>query len=128
MPRSEVEELYTKADAFLFPSFREPSGSVIFEALRHGLPVITTDLGGPGYVVNNSCGLTVPAHAPEQLANDLAKAIQRLAWDIDLRARLGRGARERVKAVGLWRNKISWLLGFYGELIDQQRSLLHEVS
>lgn len=128
IPRSEVERLYTEADAFLFPSFREPSGSVIFEALRHGLPVITTDLGGPGYVVNDSCGLTVSAHEPEQLANDLAKAIQRLAWEIDLRARLGKGARERVKAIGLWRNKISRLVRLYGELIDHKRSLLHEVS
>ena len=33
--RDRVEELYMQADAFLFPSFREPSGSV--EDLRYCL-------------------------------------------------------------------------------------------
>ena len=42
IPRQQVEELYASSDAFLFPSFREPSGSVVFEAMRHGLPVIAS--------------------------------------------------------------------------------------
>jgi len=126
--RSDVEKLYMQADAFLFPSFREPSGSVIFEALRHGLPVITIDRGGPGYVVDASCGLTVAANSPEQLARDLCTAIEQIAWDTDLRARLGEGSRERVQSIGLWRNKINWLVALYAELIDQDQSLLQEVS
>ena len=128
IPREEVERLYEQADVFLFPSFREPSGSVIFEALRHGLPVITTNRGGPGYVVNDSCGLTVPAHTPAQLAEDLSKAIQTLARDTAMRERLAAGARERVGAIGLWSNKIEWLVGLYRELMTDDRSLLHEVS
>jgi glycosyltransferase involved in cell wall biosynthesis len=128
VPRSDVEKLYAQADAFLFPSFREPSGSVVFEALRHGLPVVTADRGGPGYVVNESCGLKVPAHTPEQLADDLCEAIKTLAWDVDLRVRLGEGARQRVRAIGLWSNKIQWLVGLYGELANNHRSVLHEVS
>jgi glycosyltransferase involved in cell wall biosynthesis len=128
VPRSDVEKLYAQADAFLFPSFREPSGSVIFEALRHGLPVITTDRGGPGYVVDDTCGLKVPAIAPEQLASNLCAAIQRLAWDTDLRMRLGEGARKRVEVIGLWSNKIRWLVGLYRELMINDRTVLHEVS
>lgn len=127
IPRAEVEQLYAAADAFLFPSFREPSGSVVFEALRHGLPIITTERGGPGYVVDQTCGLTVPAQTPEQLARDLADAITRLAWDGPLRARLSQGARQRVAAIGLWPNKVDWLVNLYGELIDQDESSLEEV-
>jgi len=125
--RAQVEELYKKADGFLFPSFREPSGSVVFEALRHGLPVITTDIGGPGHVIDQTCGLTVPAHTPEQLATDLAKAITRLAEDTGLRARLSAGARSRISTIGLWSNKVSWLLKFYEELTEQHQLKLHEV-
>jgi glycosyltransferase involved in cell wall biosynthesis len=125
--RAEVEDLYAQADAFLFPSFREPSGSVIFEALRHGLPVITIDRGGPGHVVDESCGLTVPAQAPEQLASDLAEAVELLARDLDFRLKLSAGARRRVEAIGLWTNKIQWLTALYGELIEEHRAKLHEV-
>jgi glycosyltransferase involved in cell wall biosynthesis len=128
VPRSDVEELYARADVFLFPSFREPSGSVIFEALRHGLPVITTERGGPGYVVDETCGLTVPAVTPDQLASDLSAAIQKLAWDTGLRARLGEGARQRVEAIGLWSNKVRWLVGLYGELMINDKQILHEVG
>ena len=127
IPRSAVEQLYAEADVFLFPSFREPSGSVIFEALRHGLPVITTNLGGPGHVVDESCGLTVAARTPRQLARDLAVAIQALADDVDLRIRLSEGARDRVSAIGLWANKINRLVGLYRELINQKQLLLQEV-
>ena len=125
--REQVENLYSKADGFLFPSFREPSGSVVFEALRHGLPVITTGVGGPGYVIDQTCGLTVPAQTPEQLASDLATAITRLAKDTDLRARLSAGARARISAMGLWHNKVKWLLNLYEELTEQSQLKLSEV-
>lgn len=125
--REQVEELYKNADGFLFPSFREPSGSVVFEALRHGLPVITTDIGGPGYVIDQTCGLTVPAQTPEQLAADLAEAITRLATNTDLRARLSDGAHTRISTIGLWRNKAEWLMNLYRELTEQSQLKLHEV-
>ena len=128
VPRCDVEKLYAAADAFLFPSFREPSGSVVFEAMRHGLPVITTERGGPGYVVDESCGIKVPAVTPEQLASDLSEAIQELAWDIGLRSQLGEGARKRVEAIGLWGNKVRWLDGLYRELMINDSQVLHEVS
>jgi glycosyltransferase involved in cell wall biosynthesis len=114
--RETVETLYSTADAFLFPSFREPSGSVVFEALRHGLPVITTDRGGPGFVVDQSCGIRVPAVDPDQLAADLADAITRLARDPGLMLRYAEGARERIASIGLWDNKIQWLLDLYSQV------------
>lgn len=116
LPRAEVEALYEQADAFLFPSFREPSGSVVFEALRQGLPVITVDRGGPGEVVDETCGLRVPAEDPDQLAQDLARAITRLARDPALHCRLARGARDRMTKIGLWDAKVDWLFELYGAL------------
>ena len=116
--REEVERLYAKADVFIFPSFREPSGSVVFEAMRHGLPVVTTERGGPGFVIDESCGIKVPAVYPEQLATDLASAITHLALDPSLVLRLSQGAHERVAKIGLWHNKIEWLLTLYSQILE----------
>jgi hypothetical protein len=69
----------------------------------------------------------VPAHTPEQLARDLAIAITQLASDTELRASLSAGARTRISAIGLWRNKVKWLLKLYGELTEQNHLNLHEV-
>lgn len=96
LPRAEVEALYQQSDLFVFPSFREPAGNVLFEAMRWGLPVISADYGGPQFIVDDSCGLKVPVGPPDQFAADIAAAIRRLAGDAALRQRLGAGARARV--------------------------------
>ncbi|RLS58101.1 MAG: glycosyltransferase family 1 protein [Planctomycetota bacterium] len=115
--RAEVERFYCQADIFLFPSFREPSGNVVFEAMGHGLPVITTDRGGPGYVVDQNSGIRVPANEPQQLARDLAVAVRQLANDPERLARLSTGARERACDIGLWENKIHWMTELYHDVI-----------
>jgi glycosyltransferase involved in cell wall biosynthesis len=120
IPRQQVEELYANSDAFLFPSFREPSGSVVFEAMRHGLPVITADRGGPGHVVDAHSGIKVPVNTPEQVAQALAGAIRHLSNQPEERARLSAGARARALQLGSWPNKVSWLLQLYHSILQEQ--------
>lgn len=120
LPRAEVETLYARSDAFLFPSFREPSGSVVYEALRHGLPVITADRGGPGHVVDASCGFAISVETPNAFAAGLAEAIMRLAVDVPLRRALAQGAQRRISEIGLWPKKVDHLMALYAELIDDR--------
>ena len=120
--REQVEEIYQRADVFVFPSFREPSGGVIFESLRHGLPVITTESGGPAYVVDDSCGIRVPAESPEDLSFRLASAIRQLAESPQRVAQLSEGARNRMESIGLWPRKIDWLTGLYEDLLLSQET------
>jgi glycosyltransferase involved in cell wall biosynthesis len=86
--------------------------------MRHGLPIITTDIGGPGHIVDPECGISVAAKSPEQFAADLATAIATLKWDSDLRKRLGAGARHRVSAIGLWGPKIDRMIERYREIAE----------
>jgi len=113
--RHQVEQLYRQADLFLFPSFREPTGIVLFEAMRHGLPVITTNLGGPGYIVTKNCGIRVSVIKPDQFADDLSQAIRKIADDPEMLRVLGNGARARVVEIGLWDEKIKRILNLYYE-------------
>lgn len=119
-PRHKVEEFYGKCDLFLFPSFREPAGGVVLEAMRHGLPVITTTIGGPGYYVNQSCGITVEVNSPEQLAKALAQAINEIASKPELYTRLSEGAYQRAEELGNFDKKLDWLLQQYENLIRTQ--------
>jgi glycosyltransferase involved in cell wall biosynthesis len=116
LPPEAVDAHYEKADVFLFPSFREPTGIVLFEAMRHGLAVITTDRGGPGHIVDDRSGIRVPVTTPQQFADDLAEAIRLLAIDKARLSALREGARERVQEIGSWPNKINAMLTFYREL------------
>ncbi|MET0931948.1 MAG: glycosyltransferase, partial [Aeromicrobium sp.] len=76
--RAEVEEFYRAADVFVFPSFREPGGNVIFEAMGHHLPIVTCDRGGPGAAVDDTCGIRVRVETPEQLVRDLGRSLELL--------------------------------------------------
>jgi glycosyltransferase involved in cell wall biosynthesis len=117
VPRDHVESLYRQCDAFVFPSFREPSGNVVFEAMRWGLPVITTNRGGPAFVVDDHSGIRLAADTPSQLAADLAATIRRLAGDPQSLRRLSQGARERIADVGLWSHKIDRMLKLYRRVV-----------
>jgi len=114
--RTQVEEHYRNSDLLLFPSFREPTGIVLFEAMRHGLPIITTDIGGPGYVVTDACGIRVPATNPNQFSHELANAIRNLATNPSLMRALSIGAQSRVEEIGLWDKKIQRIIRLYHEV------------
>lgn len=116
LPRDEVEALYASHDVFCFPSFREPAGGVLYEAMRHGLPVVTADRGGPGWIVDASSGLRVPVTDPGTYAQDIAAALRQLADSPQLRARLGDGARAKVRAEGLWPAKAARLVDLYKDV------------
>jgi glycosyltransferase involved in cell wall biosynthesis len=117
VPRAEVDRLYARADVFAFPSFREPMGGVLFEALHWGLPVITAARGGPDFIVDDSCGFRVPVTDPERYPRDIAAAVRRLACDPGLRRRLGAGARRRIAGFGTWDTTAAKLIGLYRETI-----------
>ena len=116
LPREEVAGFYREADVFVFPSYREPGGNVVFEAMAHGLPLIVSDIGGPGNVVDGSCGIRLHPVAPAEYARDLAAAITRLA-DPALRGLLGDGARARAAEVALWDSKVRHLEAIYTEVL-----------
>jgi glycosyltransferase involved in cell wall biosynthesis len=117
LPHDGVLDFYEHSDVFVFPSYREPGGNVVFEAMAACLPLIVADRGGPAYVVDDWCGIRVRPESPEQYASALAVAIRRLAEDSALRRTLGEGARRRVEEVGLWEPKVRTAEALYAELI-----------
>lgn len=118
VPRKQVEEIYSKADIFAFPSFREPAGNVIYEAMRWGLPVIAANRGGPQWTVDHETGIHVAVESPTQLATDVAEAIRRLVDNPDLRMKLGEGGRRKLLTVGLWPKKADMLIELYHEALS----------
>jgi hypothetical protein len=118
--RPQVADFYRAADVFVFPSYREPGGNVIFEAMGYGLPLIVNEIGGPGAAVDDSCGIRLAASSPGQYARDIATAIARLVTDSELRLTLGEGARRRVAAVGLWDSKVERFEAICAEIISER--------
>jgi glycosyltransferase involved in cell wall biosynthesis len=92
--RSDVPSLLAAADIFSQPNLgAEPFGIVFIEALAAGLPVVTTAMGGPKEIIDESCGIVAP---PED-ADQVAEALRRLIDSPELRTRLGRSGPERAR-------------------------------
>ena len=82
-PQQEIWQEYRRSIGFVFPSLHDSGGMVVLEALAAGLPVICLNLGGPGTIVNPSCGFRVEAiEASEfEVISGLASAMIQLATD-----------------------------------------------
>lgn len=116
LPREKIEGLYSEADAMLFPSFREPQGGVVLEAMRHGLPVIMVDQGGPGYLVTERSGFRLKAASPTQLASDIATTLRQIVETPEQLRLLSAGAYERALELGSWERKMDTLIDWYSQL------------
>jgi glycosyltransferase involved in cell wall biosynthesis len=70
----------------------------VLEALAHGLPVVCTDRGGPGAIVNDRCGRVVQTsgRTKDEVIGEMADALHELSCDRVLLRKLGAGARARA--------------------------------
>lgn len=98
-PFQEVERKLERADVFVLPSQKAPSGNMdgipvaLMEAMASGTPVISTRISGiPELVENGHTGLLVPPADPVALARSLRRMLEEPA----LRARCIEGARLKV--------------------------------
>jgi glycosyltransferase involved in cell wall biosynthesis len=87
--RDRLMARYAEADVVIFPvRWREPWGLVPLEAMARGCPVVATGRGGSAeYLRDNENCLLFDADNPR----GLAAAVERLASDPELRARLRAG-------------------------------------
>ncbi len=87
-------EFFQKTDILIVPSWEEPFGIVLLEAMATGIPVIATNRGGPVDIISSPLeGTLVPPRDPRALAT----AIQYLAADEERRTAITRNARQRVE-------------------------------
>ncbi|MFZ0704122.1 MAG: glycosyltransferase family 4 protein [Candidatus Korobacteraceae bacterium] len=98
LPHTELQSRLHQHDVFVFPSLRDSGGMAVIEALAHGLPVVCTDLGGPGEIVSNQCGRVIATtnRSAGDIANSLAAHLRELAENPGLRQSLSIGARRRA--------------------------------
>jgi glycosyltransferase involved in cell wall biosynthesis len=104
LPRQSLIDTFHSYTALVFPSLHDSGGLVVLEALSEGLPVVCLDLGGPGIMVNASCGIVVStADASEdQIVTSIANAMISLAtMPAEESWRLSTGAVARA-------NELSW--------------------
>jgi glycosyltransferase involved in cell wall biosynthesis len=121
IPQEVVAERLRECDVFVMPCRQDRTGdmdgipTVFMEALATARPVIGGCVSGvPELVRDAETGLLVPPDDPMAVAD----AIERLAGDVGLRERLGRGGRALVEAQHDQRLTARRMLALLEETLD----------
>ncbi len=94
MSLKEVFDFYKKTDVVVTPSVWDKQPKTAFEPMAFGTPVIATDVGSvSSYVKDKETGILVKPGS----AKEIAKAIELLTKDNELRKRLVKNAYKQVK-------------------------------
>jgi glycosyltransferase involved in cell wall biosynthesis len=92
--RGDVPELMAAMDVLLLPSWEEPFGRSVIEAMAMGVPVVATNIGGPAEIIEaGTDGYLVAPREPQRWA----EAIRELADQPGLRAQMGRAGRAKAE-------------------------------
>jgi len=91
--RDDIPELLRSMDVFVLGSLREGISNTILEAMASGLPIVASDTGGNGELVEDGVNGSL---VPPGNCNELARAIRDYVDDAERRLRHGKASRERV--------------------------------
>lgn len=92
--REDVELLLGISDIMVSASWHESFGMAIVEGMSSGLPVVSTNVGGPSEtVLDGVTGFLIPPKNPELLADKIMTLIK----DPDQRSQMGNAARKLVR-------------------------------
>lgn len=117
--RDDVPELVGALDALLLPSWEEPFGRALIEAMALEVPVLATAVGGPAEIVEDGReGYLLEPRDPPAWAS----AIERLAERPALGAELGRAGRARVAQEFTVERHVSATLALYERALARARA------
>ncbi len=93
-PHDEAMRLLSKAAVFTLPSHTEGFPNVVLEAMAYGKPIVATDVGAIGHILDKDAGVVIPARDVKALTNALDGVMANSAT----RDELGARAKEQLEA------------------------------
>ena len=117
MERKDLFKQMRRSDVFLFASFRDGGGAVVVEAMASGLPVICLNTAGPGFHIKDKFGIKIQPNSTDYVIAEMAKALDRLSNNEQLRAEMGEAARKRAKDYYEWTKLGSRMIEIYSKIL-----------
>jgi glycosyltransferase involved in cell wall biosynthesis len=114
--REDIVDVLRALDVVLVPSWEEPFGRVVAEAMAAGTPVVATNAGGPAEIVEHEIsGLLAPPADADAWVAAVGRILSDEAFADTLRRNGRRIARERFSREAHVRN----VMALYSEALDQ---------
>jgi glycosyltransferase involved in cell wall biosynthesis len=119
IPYKEVQNYHNMIDIEVIPSIldSESFGVSAVEAMACEKPLIVSNVGGlPEVVIDGVTGIVVPPKDSIAIANSLENLIN----NPELRTKLGKGGRKRVKELYEWDNNVNLMISIYEKILRGQ--------
>jgi glycosyltransferase involved in cell wall biosynthesis len=120
--REDVEQILAESDIFVLPSRWEGFPLTVLEAMRAGLPVVASDVGGVAEAVID--GYTGYLFAPND-GQALRTRIDKLLRDEVLRGELGGNGERRFQALFTRSRMIDAVRGVYQQVLSTPKRSRH---
>jgi glycosyltransferase involved in cell wall biosynthesis len=131
VPDAELRDAYATSDAMVLPSILDARGDteglgvVLLEAMSYRIPVVASDIGGITDIIENgNSGLLVPPADADQLA----RALERIAREPALAGRLGAAGEQRVRQAFGWPEIMAKWEECYGSLAQTRTDTASAVA
>lgn len=112
--RENIPVVMNQCSVYCLPSYGEPFGISVIEAMACGKPVVGTNAGGLAYLITNEGGRKVPPKDSQALTDAL---IEILASE-ELQHQMGKYNRNLIEEIYDWEKIIDKLESIYGEVIS----------
>jgi glycosyltransferase involved in cell wall biosynthesis len=115
--RDDVPSILAASDIALVPSWEEPFGRSVVEAMAMKRAVVATNVGGPCEIITHGKdGMLLPPHDPELWTD----AVRRLTVEPETRRDMGSAARARVTEAFRIESHVDALLDVYERVLRRE--------
>lgn len=113
----ETLDFYRIMDLFVFTSLRDTSGNVVLEAMANSMPVIAINHNGIKDMLDDDCAVLIEPRNREYVVRMLVRSIEKLAYDVEFRKKIGNNGNLRLRKYYLWDQKVSDMNDIYREIV-----------
>lgn len=127
LPHDEAVAQNAWADVLVFTSLRDTAGTVLLEALGHGVPVICLDHQGCGDIVTSNCGIKIPVTTADEAVSKMRDAVISLAQDRGKLRKFSCGAVERAHEY-LWSRQGERIADIYEKVMAVRTDRMEDLA
>ena len=120
--RDQIAQIMRSHSVYCLPSHGEPFGMTLLEAMASGVPVVSTNAGGPPFIVRREGGRIVPVRNAQRLADALIEVLS----STDLQKSMGLFNRKRAEQEFDWSHSLDKLETVYEQVLNERADQSNE--
>lgn len=119
IPHSKVSSVMRSCHVMCITSIHEGgTPNIVMEAMQGGLPIVALNHCGYATAIDDTCGIKIPIQSQKKISECLARELDKLACDEELRMRMAQSAIMRARTY-TWSGKMEKINRAYAAAVNK---------